>query len=292
MKKIAVIGEITNKLSYYRPFKNIIGQHQHFLMRYLKVDVDYKIIRYTKNEQIELVEKAKNGDLASRDKLWESCYPLVYWLAKRMILPAELAEDCIQEGLLGIPEAIELYDPNKNCLFTTYLIYHIFKKIQNLLWGQRFFLKYPAYFYGFLMKYVRLRGLPNDDPKKEAFKKKYNIESFDNISLFPMQFRKAILLSASIQENNFSFVACLDDSHRLSDAADNLWYLEYAMNNILKDKERDLIKLYFGFNQKRKTYRQISKIYNLSHERVRQIIIQSCAKLKRYLDKKNILSNK
>lgn len=290
VSKISTIRNLGYELSKTRFLRLELKKHYSMLKRYFTYN--HKHIKYTKDEQNELVQKAKNGDLVARDKLWESCYGLVYWFISRVYVPTELIEDCIQEGLSSVPDAINSYDPSKNCLFTSYFIYHIFKNVQKLLWSQRFFLKYPAYFYTFLIKYSHLQGFSDDDKRKELFIKNYKIENFDDISSFRPSLLKALVLSSSFQENNFEFVPFEDDSHKNRDKNDVLEYIEYAINHVLKEKEREMIKIYFGFYGKRKTYRQIAKFYYISHERVRQIVLGACQKLKRHFERKKLLEDK
>ena len=282
--KINIVRNLANELSDIKKSKVLIQKHQMFMLQVLNARSNYKFTRYTKEEQNDLFLKAKNGDLDSRNELWESCYFLVYWLANRIALPTELSEDCIQEGLLAIPDALEKFDPLKNSRFTSYLIFHIFKRIQIFLHEQRFFLKYPHYCYVFFMKYISL----TDEAKKEFFMRKYNIENIDDLSSIPSHLQKSIVLSASIQENNFDFIGREDENHKTRDINDVATYIEWGMNKVLKKKEREVLRFYFGFDGERKNLRQIGLIYNVCRERIRQIINKGCQKLKDYLENKNI----
>ena len=286
--KINIIKNLGNELSNIRPSRKIISINQATLMKSVAKGGEYKFTKLTKQEQNCLVEKAKSGDLIARNTLWMSSYGLVYWLAKRIIVPSELAEDCVQEGMLAIPDAIKNFDSSRNCRFSTYLVFHIFKRMQKLLADQRFFLKYPTFCYVFLMKYLGTQGVFAKESDKEFIRKKYNIENMEDISCYPKTYKKAIILSTSFQENNFNFVGCEDDSHKIRDLNDVIAYIEWGMNKVINKKEKQILRLYFGFDGPKMNLRQIAAIYDVCHERIRQLVSKSCQRLKDYLENKNI----
>ena len=286
--KITTIKNLGNQLSNIRPAQEIIFKHQKNFLKSIVGGEKYKITKYTKQEQNHLVEKAKSGDIIARDMLWKSCYGLVYWLARRIVIPSELAEDCVQEGMLAIPDAIQNFDSSKNCLFSTYLIFHIFNRMQKLLSDQKFFLKYPTYCYVFLMKYLGTQGAFVKETNIDFFKKKYGVENLNDISCYPTAYKKSIVLSTSIQTNNFNFVSCEDESHKIRDLHDITKYIEFGMDKVMNKREKEILRLYFGFDGHKMNLRQIASIFNICHERVRQLISKSCERLKDYIENKNI----
>ena len=76
-------------------------------------------------EEKELAVKARNGDFEARKKLMESNLRFVVKIAKNYINYGVSLLDLIQEGNLGLWEAITKYDPARGCRLTTYCVWWI-----------------------------------------------------------------------------------------------------------------------------------------------------------------------
>ena len=63
------------------------------------------------------------GSARSRARLIESYQPLVFKLAMRLRLREEIVMDMIQEGTVGLIEAVERYDPGRGARFSTFATY-------------------------------------------------------------------------------------------------------------------------------------------------------------------------
>lgn len=83
-----------------------------------------------------LVERIRNGDLKAREKLIESNLRLVHWVARKYTMIAREKgidmNDLIQDGRVGLIEAIETFDPDKGS-FATYAVWFIKKEILSAL---------------------------------------------------------------------------------------------------------------------------------------------------------------
>jgi RNA polymerase sporulation-specific sigma factor len=77
------------------------------------------------------------GDARSRGRLIESYQPLVFKVTMQLRLREEIAMDMIQEGTVGLIEAVERYDPGRGVRFSTYATYRIRGRILNALHRER-----------------------------------------------------------------------------------------------------------------------------------------------------------
>lgn len=77
------------------------------------------------------------GDVRSRARLIESYQPLVFKVAMHLRLREEIVMDMIQEGTVGLIEAVERYDPNRGVRFSTFATYRIRGRILNALHRER-----------------------------------------------------------------------------------------------------------------------------------------------------------
>jgi RNA polymerase sporulation-specific sigma factor len=73
------------------------------------------------------------GDRAARQRLIESYQPLVFKVVMHLRPPDHLAMDLIQEGLVGLIEAVERFDPGRGVRFSTFATYRIRGRVLNAL---------------------------------------------------------------------------------------------------------------------------------------------------------------
>lgn len=81
---------------------------------------------------LELLERAKEGDKASRDKIFEQNAGLIRACALRYRGLAEL-EDLFQQGAIGLLKAIDRFDPSYGVEFSTYAVPVILGEIRRYL---------------------------------------------------------------------------------------------------------------------------------------------------------------
>ena len=77
------------------------------------------------------------GHVRSRARLIESYQPLVFKVTMQLRLREEILMDMIQEGTVGLIEAVERFDPARGVRFSTYAAYRIRGRILNALHRER-----------------------------------------------------------------------------------------------------------------------------------------------------------
>jgi len=73
------------------------------------------------------------GDGRSRARLIEAYQPLVFKVAMQLRLREAVVMDMIQEGTVGLIEAVERFDPTRGVRFSTFATYRIRGRILNAL---------------------------------------------------------------------------------------------------------------------------------------------------------------
>lgn len=74
----------------------------------------------------------KDGDMAARRRLIESYQPLVFKVAMPFRQLSNIM-DVIQEGTVGLIEATEIYDPEREVAFSVFATYRIRGRMHNFL---------------------------------------------------------------------------------------------------------------------------------------------------------------
>ncbi|HLW59774.1 MAG TPA: sigma-70 family RNA polymerase sigma factor [bacterium] len=77
------------------------------------------------------------ADVRSRTRLIESYQPLVFKVAMHLHLREAIVMDMIQEGTVGLIEAVERFDPARGVRFSTFATYRIRGRMLNALHRER-----------------------------------------------------------------------------------------------------------------------------------------------------------
>lgn len=91
-----------------------------------------KVMLLTPAEETFLWQRYRQAeDGASRLRLIEAYQPLVFKLAMQLHPPEHLLMDTIQEGTVGLIEAVERFDPTRGVRFSTFAAYRIRGRMLN-----------------------------------------------------------------------------------------------------------------------------------------------------------------
>ena len=77
------------------------------------------------DEERAVIEAARNGCAASREKVVLSTMHVVYSIARRYKRSHNTLDDLVQEGVLGVLDALDHYDPARGAAFATYASYRV-----------------------------------------------------------------------------------------------------------------------------------------------------------------------
>lgn len=99
-----------------------------------------KVALLSKSEEEYLWQKFKyESSREARQRLIEAYQPLVFKLVMRIAGREELFFDLIQEGTVGLIEAVERYEPERLFIFSTFAQHRIRGRIINYLNQQRIY---------------------------------------------------------------------------------------------------------------------------------------------------------
>lgn len=86
-----------------------------------------------KDEETELIIRAKNGDVNAQNKILEANLRFVFNIAKRYKGMGVPLLDLISEGNLGLMKAINKFDPNRDNKFITYAVWWVRESIKQFI---------------------------------------------------------------------------------------------------------------------------------------------------------------
>ena len=272
------------------------------------VDIDY-INAYMKDikdiqvptaeEEYELCKKSSEGDINARNELVVKNLKLVVSIAKYYSKDRNEFLDLIQEGNLGLITATEKFDYKLGFRFSTYATWWIKQAITRYK-SNNDLIRIPVHMKELMSKTNRIITkyvtVYNDEPSDEYLaeqlstaNKKITVETVEAIkkNIYMNQISSLNTLVSEEGDHDSSelmdFIAN-EDTIDEATSIDNQIYMDQVLSNI-HDSARnvDMFKMRFGIYpyEEEHTLEVIGNKYNLSRERVRQIVDKICNRLKR-----------
>jgi RNA polymerase primary sigma factor len=97
------------------------------------------------DEEIELAARARKGDAHARQRMVEANIRLVMSIARRYTCKSLSFDDLVQEGVIGLLEAITKFDGDRGNRFSTYATYWIRQAIVRAIEKQDRMIRLPVY---------------------------------------------------------------------------------------------------------------------------------------------------
>jgi RNA polymerase primary sigma factor len=240
------------------------------------------------DEERELARKARNGDELARRRLVESNMRLVCNIARNYQKSTIPMEDLVQEGAIGLINAIEKFDPDKGFRFSTYAIHWIKQSIGKALVNRSRVIRIPAHVSDGRRRVERFQETFECDhgrpptPEEEALGLGFSSEK---LSYIRTSEQDCCSLDSG-REEHWDYTTVLPD-----EACEDP--LDAAMRNVdreefrrlvaqLPEKERTVIRMRLGLDDAPPMQcLELAGRMNLSRERVRLIEAKAIRSLRR-----------
>lgn len=259
------------------------------LKAYLERIKDLPLLK--KNEEIDLIKKAKRGNREARRKIINCNLKLVVNIAKHYTSFNLSLMDLIAEGNIGLMRAIDKFDSRRGFRFSTYAAWWIRQAITRALIDQGKTIRIPVYMSEFIAKYKKvkekLRQKLNREPSRGEIARRFKIPT-EKIGEIEMWIQKKSSLDAPVGADGESTLGDFIKSREYAntsksvDAIFNRERIEQLLHSVA-DRERVVLDLRFGISDgKTHTLASVAKVLRISRERVRQIEKEALKKLRRY----------
>lgn len=231
-------------------------------------------------EEVELAQRIKKGDRKALERLTKANLRFVVSVAKQYQNQGLSLPDLINEGNLGLLKAAEKFDETRGFKFISYAVWWIRQSILQALAEQSRLVRLPLNQVGAAGKINRiLTKFEQENERRPSVE-----ELSEQIDLPQDKIDEAILAN---NNHHVSMDAPFSDSdegslldvmiNSDSPMADDLLVIESLRSEIkdalkvLNERERNIIKAFFGIDQPELTLEEIGVKYSLTRERVRQI---------------------
>lgn len=266
--------------------KSITNRESASLDKYLQEIGREELISVS--EEVELAQRIKKGDHAALEKLTKANLRFVVSVAKQYQNQGLSLPDLINEGNLGLIRAAQKFDETRGFKFISYAVWWIRQSILQALAEQSRIVRLPLNQVGSLNKITKEMSRFEQEnerrPSTEELAERLDMP-VDKISDTIQVSGRHISVDAPFvegEDNSLLDVLNNEDSP-MADANLNQESLSKEVDRALKqlnDRERDILKMFFGIGCQEMTLEEIGAKFDLTRERVRQIKEKAIRRLK------------
>ena len=266
--------------------KSITNRESASLDKYLQEIGREELI--TVEEEVELAQRIKKGDQAALDKLTRANLRFVVSVAKQYQNQGISLPDLINEGNLGLIKAAEKFDETRGFKFISYAVWWIRQSILQALAEQSRIVRLPLNQVGSLNKINKALSQFEQQYERQPSPD----ELADMLEIPREKIADTLRVSGRHVSVDAPFVEGEDNSlldvlpNDDSPSADRGLVNESLNTEIeralstLTDREREIIKSFFGIGCQEMTLEEIGERFGLTRERVRQIKEKAIRRLK------------
>lgn len=243
----------------------------------------------TVEEEVELAQRIRSGDRIALEKLTRANLRFVVSVAKQYQNQGLSLPDLINEGNLGLIKAAEKFDETRGFKFISYAVWWIRQSILQALAEQSRIVRLPLNQVGSLNKinkaFSKFEQENERRPSPEELAEQLDIPVEKITDTMKVSGRHISVDAPFVEgeDNSLLDVMINDDSPNADRALINESLskeIERVLANTLSDREKDIVKKFFGIGVTEMTLEEIGDEFGLTRERVRQIKEKAIRRLK------------
>ncbi|QQS50498.1 MAG: sigma-70 family RNA polymerase sigma factor [Bacteroidota bacterium] len=257
--------------------KSITNRESASLDKYLQ-EIGKEVL-ITVEEEVELAQRIKKGDRYALEQLTRANLRFVVSVAKQYQNQGLSLPDLINEGNLGLIKAAEKFDETRGFKFISYAVWWIRQSILQALAEQSRIVRLPLNQVGSLNKlnkaFNKFEQENERTPTPEELAETLDLPKEKIADTMRVSGRHVSVDAPFVEGEDNSLLDVLVNND--SPKADSKLIGESLNREIerslstLTERERDIIKLFFGIGVQEMTLEEIGERFGLTRERVRQI---------------------
>ena len=245
-----------------------------------------------KNEQLCVM--AQNSDSAALAAICEKNKRFVYQMAIKIqgkYAGCCLAvDDLVQEGMIGMMDAVSRFDPEKEFSLLTYAWSWIRQSIERAVMNTGFLVRLPVHVIEKIVRISRYRKSNPDASVDEIVQIagcEYSATEIKDLIRYSEQYLNVASLNTLVGDNEDSeLVDFIPDENGMSlEDEVSLLFLRAHMEAVLKKlkpREAGVLMMRYGFDCNPHTLEEIGAVYKVTRERIRQIEVKALKTIRKY----------
>lgn len=244
----------------------------------------------TAEEEVELCEKIKQGDMKAREKLILHNLRFVISVAKRYQSLGYKLGDLIAIGNIGIIKAAEAFDHTRGFKFISYAVWWIRQQIMSEIGFRNNGIKIPGNRVSLMYRINKFKDKfyteNQREPIIEEIAEGVGVD-YDIVKDVILASESLSSLDAPIEEGEEKEMSCfLRDDYDFEDdyaEEDKMRNIVNMAMTVLNPKERFVIKSLFGIDCNERTLDELSEMLGQGKESIRSIKKTAMEKIKFFL---------
>ncbi|MBS1717328.1 MAG: RNA polymerase sigma factor RpoD/SigA [Armatimonadetes bacterium] len=239
-------------------------------------------------EEAELTRQARAGCETAKKRLIESNMRLVINIARNYRSRAFSLEDLIQEGAIGLMQAVERFDPDKGFRFSTYATHWIRQSIGRAIDNKAKAIRLPAHVSQSLRRIERERQRLSRELGREPSPEQIALAmgiSPNKLLRIVQSSQDLLSLDMTVSDGSMMTLGALirDDAQPNPEASAVSGEITEELKHIvreLNDREQRVIRVRFEMDGQDSQTEDVAQELKLTRERIRQIEVQAIKKLR------------
>ena len=260
------------------------------VMRYLDDIKRYELINA--EEEVELIEKAQNGDEKALGRLMEAHQRYIFSFAKQYTNGKNIL-DLVNIANEGFAEAISRFDVTKGFRLCSYANYWMREKINKYLLSDHLTIRKSNYYKTFSKVnkvkndfFLKNCRFPTTDEIIDILRDEYNMDIKDEGDVYDVivnSINSTLDDGETYYEDSSDFNMATSSYNEYEETVngDYTKAIVAEMIQTLNEKEQKIIKSIFGIGCPEKDMEDIAVEMGYTKERIRQIKVEICKKLKK-----------
>jgi RNA polymerase primary sigma factor len=257
--------------------KSITNRESEALEKYLSEIGREELL--TSEEEVELAQRIRKGDRKALDRLTKANLRFVVSVAKQYQNQGLTLSDLINEGNLGLIRAAEKFDETRGFKFISYAVWWIRQSILQAIAEQSRIVRLPLNQVGSVNKINRILSKFEQEnerkPSVDEIAERTDIPE-EKVGEAMMVSGRHVSVDAPFVdgEENSLLDVLVNDNAPMADKQLLLESLRTEIASLLQslnDRERKVVRAFYGIGEPELTLEEIGNKYGLTRERVRQI---------------------